>query len=94
MRADEGGRTVVVEMPLGGGAVVDLTPPGANARTRVHEYGGGAASGATATLVIFSEFVRPAVSIGVDGAGIAARGRSRRSRAELRRRAPLRRRQS
>jgi dipeptidyl aminopeptidase/acylaminoacyl peptidase len=39
-RADEGGRTVVVEARPGGN-VVDLTPPGANARTRAHEYGGG-----------------------------------------------------
>ena len=40
-RADEGGRTVVVEARPGGD-VVDLIPSGANARTRVHEYGGGA----------------------------------------------------
>ncbi len=40
-RADEGGRTVVVEARHGGD-VLELTPPGANARTRVHEYGGGA----------------------------------------------------
>lgn len=36
-RADEGGRTAVVDEAAG-----DLTPAGANARTRVHEYGGGA----------------------------------------------------
>ena len=40
-RADEGGRTVVVEARPGGD-VLELTPPGANARTRAHEYGGGA----------------------------------------------------
>ena len=40
-RADEGGRTTVVEARPGG-EVVDLIPAGANARTRVHEYGGGA----------------------------------------------------
>jgi dipeptidyl aminopeptidase/acylaminoacyl peptidase len=40
-RAGEGGRTVVAEA-RSGGEVVDLTPPGANARTRAHEYGGGA----------------------------------------------------
>ena len=40
-RADEGGRTAVVEAKPGGD-VVDLTPAGTNARTRVHEYGGGA----------------------------------------------------
>jgi dipeptidyl aminopeptidase/acylaminoacyl peptidase len=36
-RAEEGGRVVVVDSAAG-----DLTPPGSNARTRVHEYGGGA----------------------------------------------------
>jgi dipeptidyl aminopeptidase/acylaminoacyl peptidase len=36
-RPDEGGRIVVVDSAAG-----DLTPPGSNARTRVHEYGGGA----------------------------------------------------
>jgi hypothetical protein len=40
-RASEGGRTAVVEARPGG-QVVDLTPPAGNARTRVHEYGGGA----------------------------------------------------
>jgi dipeptidyl aminopeptidase/acylaminoacyl peptidase len=36
-RAEDAGRTAVVDEARG-----DLTPPGANARTRVHEYGGGA----------------------------------------------------
>jgi len=36
-RPEEGGRVVFVDSAAG-----DLTPPGANARTRVHEYGGGA----------------------------------------------------
>jgi dipeptidyl aminopeptidase/acylaminoacyl peptidase len=36
-RANEGGRVVVVDSAAG-----DLTPVGSNARTRVHEYGGGA----------------------------------------------------
>ena len=36
-RPAEGGRFVVVDSERG-----DLTPPGSNARTRVHEYGGGA----------------------------------------------------
>ena len=39
-RADEGGRVVVLE--AGPEGVRELTPPGSNARTRVHEYGGGA----------------------------------------------------
>ena len=36
-RPEDGGRVAVVDSAAG-----DLTPPGANARTRVHEYGGGA----------------------------------------------------
>jgi dipeptidyl aminopeptidase/acylaminoacyl peptidase len=40
IRAGEGGRTVVCE--LGSDGVRDLVPAEANARTRVHEYGGGA----------------------------------------------------
>jgi len=49
-RPEEGGRVVVVDSAAG-----DLTPPGANARTRVHEYGGGAVwyHGGT---VFYSEF--------------------------------------
>ena len=38
-RPAEGGRNVVVTSAAGG-AVRELTPPGFNARTRVHEYGG------------------------------------------------------
>ena len=40
-RAAEGGRIAVVESR--DGRIVDVTPPTANARTRAHEYGGGAA---------------------------------------------------
>ena len=40
-RPAEAGRNVVVRR-LASGAIEDLTPPGYNARTRVHEYGGGA----------------------------------------------------
>lgn len=40
MRPSEGGRSVIVKRESGGG-IVDVTPPGFNARTRVHEYGGG-----------------------------------------------------
>ena len=39
-RPDEGGRQVIVKRATGG-AVSDITPSGFNARTRVHEYGGG-----------------------------------------------------
>jgi dipeptidyl aminopeptidase/acylaminoacyl peptidase len=41
MRPEEGGRTQIVRLEPGG-EPVDVLPAGANARTRVHEYGGGA----------------------------------------------------
>ncbi len=41
MRPSEGGRNVVVRRGQGG-TVTDITPAPFNARTRVHEYGGGA----------------------------------------------------
>ena len=40
-RPDEGGRVAIVSMQQGG-APREVTPPGANARSKVHEYGGGA----------------------------------------------------
>jgi dipeptidyl aminopeptidase/acylaminoacyl peptidase len=40
MRPTEGGRNILVKRD-GGGAIHDVTPKGFNARTRVHEYGGG-----------------------------------------------------
>ena len=40
-RASEGGRNVIVKR-LPSGEIVDVTPPGFNVRSRVHEYGGGA----------------------------------------------------
>jgi dipeptidyl aminopeptidase/acylaminoacyl peptidase len=40
-RPAEGGRNVIVRRAPDG-SVGDLTPPGVNVRTRVHEYGGGA----------------------------------------------------
>ena len=40
-RPDEGGRTAVMRCHLGGGEPEEVTPDGANVRTRVHEYGGG-----------------------------------------------------
>ena len=53
-RAREGGRKVIVRRSPDG-SVVDVTPAGFNARTRVHEYGGGdyAVSGGT---IVFSNF--------------------------------------
>ena len=41
MRPSEGGRSVIVRRTPDG-ALTDQTPPPFNARTRVHEYGGGA----------------------------------------------------
>ena len=41
LRPTEGGRCVVVRQGAGGGTT-DMIPAGFNARTRVHEYGGGA----------------------------------------------------
>ncbi|HVS85019.1 MAG TPA: prolyl oligopeptidase family serine peptidase [Gaiellaceae bacterium] len=52
-RASEGGRTVIVEWR--DGELRDLLPEGFNARTRVHEYGGGAVWHHGDT-VFFSEF--------------------------------------
>ena len=54
LRPSEGGRVVLVRRSPDG-AIADVTPPGFNLRTRVHEYGGGAfvADGGT---VWFSNF--------------------------------------
>ena len=40
-RASEGGRNVIVKRSPSG-EITDVTPPGFNVRTRVHEYGGSA----------------------------------------------------
>jgi dipeptidyl aminopeptidase/acylaminoacyl peptidase len=40
LRPDDGGRTAIVRRTQDG-QVADVTPTGANVRTRVHEYGGG-----------------------------------------------------
>jgi dipeptidyl aminopeptidase/acylaminoacyl peptidase len=54
MRPTEGGRSVVVRWRPGG-AAEDCIPPGYNARTRVHEYGGGSYCVAGDTL-FFANF--------------------------------------
>ena len=53
-RSQEGGRKVIVRRSPDG-RVTDVTPPPLNARTRVHEYGGGdyAVSGGT---IVFANF--------------------------------------
>ena len=53
-RAQEGGRKVIVRRAANGEAS-DVTPTGFNARTRVHEYGGGDYAVANGTIV-FSDF--------------------------------------
>jgi dipeptidyl aminopeptidase/acylaminoacyl peptidase len=53
-RPDEGGRSVVVTRDAHG-RFADVTPPGTNVRTRVHEYGGAAYAVSRGT-VYYSEF--------------------------------------
>jgi dipeptidyl aminopeptidase/acylaminoacyl peptidase len=53
-RPQEGGRSVVMRQ-TSGGEIEDLLPPSFNARTRVHEYGGGAWCFADDAL-LFSNF--------------------------------------
>ncbi len=55
LRPAEGGRTVVVRRSPDG-RTTDVIPPGFNARTRAHEYGGGAYIVADGTLY-FSNFM-------------------------------------
>jgi dipeptidyl aminopeptidase/acylaminoacyl peptidase len=56
LRPDEGGRTAIVRRDADG-TVGDVTPEGANVRTRVHEYGGGSylVHGGTTWYVDFSD---------------------------------------
>jgi dipeptidyl aminopeptidase/acylaminoacyl peptidase len=53
-RASEGGRYVIVRRDPSGG-IRDVTPPGFNVRTRVHEYGGAAYTVHNGTI-FFSNF--------------------------------------
>ncbi len=53
-RPDEGGRQVVVA-DGGGAPAADLTPSGTSVRTRVHEYGGGAAITASGAHVFVDQ---------------------------------------
>jgi len=54
MRPSEGGRQVIVRRAHDG-SITDMNPPGFNARTRVHEYGGGEYI-AHDSIVYFSNF--------------------------------------
>src|SRR5918998_6853630 len=64
-RARDGGRKVVVRYSSDG-TIVDVTPAPFNARTRVHEYGGGdfAVSGGT---IVFTNFADQRLYIQRDG---------------------------
>lgn len=53
-RPQEGGRSSVTKRS-GDGRIADVSPPGANVRTRAHEYGGGAYTVRDGTLY-YSEF--------------------------------------
>ena len=79
-RPEEAGRSVIVRRS-GDGAVVDAIPAGFNARTRVHEYGGGAYAVRDGVL-IFSNFYDTRL-YRVDGDEPAAADHARR-RAALR----------
>ncbi|KAL3821952.1 hypothetical protein ACHAXA_004440 [Cyclostephanos tholiformis] len=77
-RPMEGGRNVLcrrsrrVEEGEGGGtaAVLDVTPPGSNVRTRVHEYGGGAVVlGKDGNEVYYSDFATQGIRRVVDDDG-------------------------
>lgn len=67
-RPEEGGRTAIVRWH--GGTAVEVTPPDANVRTRVHEYGGGAWFAADGTLYYsdFSDSRLRRLAVSSDGA--------------------------
>jgi dipeptidyl aminopeptidase/acylaminoacyl peptidase len=54
-RAAEGGRTALMRRPAGG-EPEEVTPAGANVRTRVHEYGGGAWKLLGPELLVYVDF--------------------------------------
>jgi dipeptidyl aminopeptidase/acylaminoacyl peptidase len=54
-RATEGGRSALMRRPAGG-EPEEVTPPGANVRTHVHEYGGGAWKLLGPELVVYVDF--------------------------------------
>lgn len=64
-RAQEGGRKVIVRRSADGN-IADITPTGFNARTRVHEYGGGDYAVAN-RIVVFSNFADQRLYIQRDG---------------------------
>lgn len=54
-RPNEGGRSVIVKRDAESGKTADITPVGFNARSKVHEYGGGAFT-VSQGVVYFSNF--------------------------------------
>jgi acetyl esterase/lipase len=54
-RPAEGGRSALMRRPAGG-EPEEVTPAGANVRTRVHEYGGGAWALLGPELVVYTDF--------------------------------------
>ncbi|MGD9735582.1 MAG: prolyl oligopeptidase family serine peptidase [Solirubrobacterales bacterium] len=56
MRPEEGGRTALMRRPEGSQVAEEATPAGANVRTRVHEYGGGAWTLAAPDVVVYVDF--------------------------------------
>ena len=66
-RPQEGGRKVIVRRAPDG-SVSDVTPPGFNARTRVHEYGGGDYA-VFYGKVLFSNFTDQRLYIHEEGSG-------------------------
>ena len=54
-RPAEGGRSALMRRPAGG-EPEEVTPAGANVRTRVHEYGGGAWKLLGSDLVVYTDF--------------------------------------
>src|SRR6266851_528358 len=71
MRPLEGGRSVIVKRDVEG-RIADVTPPGFNARTRVHEYGGGDYVARNGT-VYFSKYALCRLDRGSPAAAIALR---------------------
>ena len=69
-RSQEGGRKVIVRRSPDG-RVTDITPVGFNARTRVHEYGGGDYAVSNGTI-IFSNFTDQRLYVQRPGLGAEA----------------------
>lgn len=65
-RAQEGGRTVIVRRDARG-VIADVTPAGFNARSRAHEYGGGAYSVRDGVLISCSFEDQRVYLLGGDG---------------------------